>query len=186
LGFRILIRALVVISSCGWTDSFLTGRPNGRRWKGPLWSWQGRVIPGPPRQGQPTICRGRAVDRPKPAVPGRDLPLSFGHWKQCIHALPRLGERRLSGSGCSDAVLRRSRTWNYAHGRRHHRQGPPPRDMAPKGGLKARRDRPVVRRAGHDYQNSWRSLMHSAILRALRAFCQDSASDHGGGVPPAH
>src|ERR1700751_3206500 len=76
-----------------------------------------------PRQGQPTICRGRAVDRSnRQSLAGSAAvvrPL-----EQLIDALPRLGE----GGYLEAAVrrgLRRSRH-GIRHGRRHHRQGPPP------------------------------------------------------------
>src|SRR6267143_50573 len=84
-------------------------------------SWQaGRSWPQ--RQGQPTICRGRAVDRPNrqslagPAALVRPL-------EQRVHALPRLGE----GGYLEAAVRRRLRRSRYGirHGRCHHRQGPP-------------------------------------------------------------
>src|ERR1700751_2027254 len=76
-----------------------------------------------PRQGQPTICRGRAVDRSnRQSLAGSAAvvrPL-----EQLIDALPRLGE----GGYLEAAVrrgLRRSRH-GIRHGRRHHRQGSPP------------------------------------------------------------
>src|SRR6202167_4443117 len=84
----------------------------------------------PPRQGQPTVCRGGAVDRPnsQPVAASAALVRPL---EQHFHALSRLGE-----GGCLEAVvrrrLRRSRH-GIRHGRRHHRQGPPPRTGRKRG-----------------------------------------------------
>src|SRR6201991_182513 len=75
------------------------------------------------RQEQPTFRGSGIVDRahrqPLARSAGRVRPL-----EQRIHAFPRLGE-----GGCLEAAvrgrLRRSRH-GIRHGRRHHRQGPPP------------------------------------------------------------
>src|SRR6266481_3597739 len=85
-------------------------------------SWQaGRSRPQ--RQGQPTVCRGRAVDRPnrQPLAGSAALVRSL---EQRVHALSRLGE----GGYLEAAVRRRVRGSRHGirHGRRHHRQGPPP------------------------------------------------------------
>src|SRR5450631_2924253 len=84
----------------------------------------------PQRQGQPTFCRGRAVDRPnRQSLAGSTAlvrPL-----EQRVHALPRLGE-----GGYLEAAVRRSlrrSRHGVHHGRRHHRQGPPPRTGRQKG-----------------------------------------------------
>src|SRR5882762_6705566 len=92
-------------------------------------SWQaGRSRPQ--RQGQPTVCRGRAVDRPnrQPLAGSAALVRPL---EQRIHALPRLGE----GGYLEAAVRRRLRRSRYGirHGRRHHRQGPPPRTGRKRG-----------------------------------------------------
>src|SRR6202049_227679 len=92
-------------------------------------SWQaGRSRP--PRQGQSTICRGRAVDRPNRQSLAGSAAL-VRPLEQCLHALLRLGE----GGYLEAAVrcrLRRSRH-GIRHGRRHHRQGPPPRTGRKRG-----------------------------------------------------
>src|SRR6185312_4090782 len=92
-------------------------------------SWQaGRSRP--PRQGQPTICRGRVVDRPnrQPLAGSAALVRSL---EQCVHALPRLGE----GGYLEAAVRRRLRRSRHGirHGRCHHRQGSPPRTGRKRG-----------------------------------------------------
>src|SRR5271170_841427 len=84
----------------------------------------------PQRQGQPTFCRGRAVDRPnrQPLAGSAALVRPL---EQRVHALPRLGE----GGYLEAAVrrgLRRSRHGVH-HGRRYHRQGPPPRTGRKRG-----------------------------------------------------
>src|ERR1700752_2483703 len=83
-----------------------------------------------PRQGQPTICRGRAVDRPnrQPLAGSATLVRPL---EQRGHALPRLGE----GGYLEAAVRRRLRRSRHGirHGRRHHRQGPPPRTGRKRG-----------------------------------------------------
>src|SRR5450432_969503 len=82
------------------------------------------------RQGQPTFCRGRAVDRPnrQPLAGSAALVRPL---EQRVHALPRLGE----GGYLEAAVrcgLRRAR-YGVRHGRCHHRQGPPPRTGRKRG-----------------------------------------------------
>src|ERR1700694_3296816 len=92
-------------------------------------SWQaGRSRP--PRQGQSTICRGRAVDRPNRQSLAGSAAL-VRPLEQCLHALPRLGE----GGYLEAAVRRRLRRSRHGirHGRRHHRQGPPPRTGRKRG-----------------------------------------------------
>src|ERR1700681_4383510 len=102
-------------------------------------SWQA-ARSRPPRQGQSTICRGRAVDRPnRQSLAGSGAlvrPL-----EQCLHALPRLGE----GGYLEAAVRRRLRPdMEYAMVDativKVHRHG-----QGAKGGPKARRS--AVRRA---------------------------------------
>src|SRR5271156_826671 len=80
----------------------------------------------PQRQGQPTFCRGRAVDRPnrQPLAGSAALVRPL---EQRVHALPRLGE-----GGYLEAAVRR-RLRRSRHGRRHHRQGPPPRTGRKRG-----------------------------------------------------
>src|SRR6202163_3047603 len=92
-------------------------------------SWQdGRSRPA--RQGQSTICRGRAVDRPnRQSLAGSAALLR--PLEQCLHALPRLGE-----GGYLEADVRRRLErprHGIRHGRRHHRQGPPPRTGRKRG-----------------------------------------------------
>src|SRR6476620_906025 len=92
-------------------------------------SWQARRS-RPPRQGQPNVCRGRAVDRAnrQPLAGSAALVRPL---EQRIHALPRLGE----GGYLEAAVCRRVRRSRHGirHGRRHHRQGPPPRTGCKRG-----------------------------------------------------
>src|SRR6478752_7811114 len=95
-------------------------------------SWQaGRS--GPQRDGQPTVCRGRTLDRSN-RQPLAGSAALVGPLEQCIHALPRLGE----GGYLEAAVRRRLRRSGHGvrHGRRHHRQGPPPRPGC-KGGAQS-------------------------------------------------
>src|SRR6266403_4580128 len=92
-------------------------------------SWQaGRSRPQ--RQGKPTVCRGRALDRPnrQPLAGSAALVRPL---EQRIHALPGLGE----GGYLEAAVRRRLRRSRHGirHGRRHHRQGPPPRTGRKRG-----------------------------------------------------
>ena len=84
----------------------------------------------PPRQGQPAICRGRAVDRPNRQSPAGSAAL-VRPLEQCLHALPRLGK----GGYLEAAVRRRLRRSRHGicHGRCHHRQGPPPRTGRKRG-----------------------------------------------------
>src|SRR6202162_5616500 len=84
----------------------------------------------PQRQGQPTFCRGRAVDRPnrQPLAGSAALARSL---EQRVHTLPRLG-----GGGYLEAARRprlRPTRHGIHHGRRHHRQGPPPRTGRKRG-----------------------------------------------------
>src|SRR5271155_5019759 len=84
----------------------------------------------PQRQGQPTFCRGRAVDRPnrQPLAGSAALVRPL---EQRVHTLPRRGE----GGYLEAAVRRRLRRSRHGihHGRRHHRQGPPPRTGRKRG-----------------------------------------------------
>src|ERR1700691_3539422 len=84
----------------------------------------------PPRQGQPTVCRGGAVDRPnsQPVAASAALVRPL---EQRVHALSRLGK----GGYLEAAVRRRLRRSRHGirHGRRHHRQGPPPRTGRKRG-----------------------------------------------------
>src|SRR6202051_4339270 len=82
------------------------------------------------RQGQPLFCRGRAVDRPnrQPLAGSAALVRPL---EQRVHALPRLGE-----GGYLEAAVRRSlrrSRHGVHHGRRHYRQGPPPRTGRKRG-----------------------------------------------------
>src|SRR6478752_3460733 len=92
-------------------------------------SWQaGRS--GPQRDGQPTVCRGRTLDRSN-RQPLAGSAALVGPLEQCIHALPRLGE----GGYLEAAVQRRLRRSRHGihHGRRYHRQGPPSRTGLKRG-----------------------------------------------------
>src|SRR5829696_1790639 len=83
----------------------------------------------PPRQGQPTIRRGGAMDRPnRQSLAG--FAALVRPLEQCLHALPRLGE----GGHLEAAVRRRLRPRHgVRHGRCHHRQSPPPRTGRKRG-----------------------------------------------------
>src|ERR1700689_3233047 len=84
----------------------------------------------PQRQGQPTFCRGRAVDRPnrQPLTGSAALVRPL---EQRVHALSRLGK----GGYLEAAVRRRLRRSRHGirHGRRHHRQSPSPRTGRKRG-----------------------------------------------------
>src|SRR6478609_213801 len=84
----------------------------------------------PQRQGQSTFCRGCAVDRPN-RQPLAGSAAFVRPLEQRVHALPRLGE----GGYLEAAVQRRLRRSRHGihHGRRYHRQGPPPRTGRKRG-----------------------------------------------------